>query len=222
MPINDMDFFHQATIRICGSLKINRVLEDCFEYLRQFIPLDAIYMNTYDPDLGAILSIANKSEFPERLWNAPVVLSPEARAYVEGPHSTRVEITNRPENHIIGRVLWNSMKIKEFSVMVMFLEIDEEDLGVVEFVCKGRGRYVEEHARLLELLHDPFAVAMSNTLRYQVPIVVPKLICMCSKDSCCPLGVHGPTQGKEILYCCLTHQVGEFFQCIKEEDLIIQ
>ncbi len=167
MPIKNMDFFHQATIRICGSLEIDRVLEDCFQYLRQFIPLDAIYMNTYDPDLGAILSIANKSEFPERLWSSPVVLSPEARAYVEEPHSTRVEITNRPENHIIGRLLWKSMKIKDFSVMVMFLEIDEEDLGVVEFVCKGRDRYSDEHARLLELLHDPFAVAMSNTLRYQ-------------------------------------------------------
>jgi transcriptional regulator with GAF, ATPase, and Fis domain len=175
MTINDMAFFHQATIRICGSLEIDRVMEDCFEYLRQFIPLDAIYMNTYDPDLGAILSIANKSEFPER-WRSPVVLSPEARAYVEEPHPTRVEISNHPENHVIGRLLGKSMKIKDFSVMVMFLEIDEEDLGVVEFVCKGRDRYFEEHARLLELLHDPFAVAMSNTLRYQELIKLKDLL----------------------------------------------
>ena len=60
--------------------------------------------------------------------------------------------------------------------MVMFLEVDEEDLGVVEFVCKGQGRYSEEHARLLELLHDPFAVAMSNTLRYQELIKLKDLL----------------------------------------------
>ena len=167
MSINDMDFFHQATIRICGSLEIDRVLENCFDYLKRFIPLDAIYMNIYDPELGAIRSVANKSEFAEKFWSSPEVLSPEARAYVEGPHTSRVEIVNDPENHIVTRMLWKSLKINTFSVMVLLLEIEGEDLGVVEFFCKGKDLYTEEHARLLGLLHDPFAVAMSNTLRYQ-------------------------------------------------------
>jgi transcriptional regulator with GAF, ATPase, and Fis domain len=176
MAVNDMDFFHQATIRICGSLEIDRVLENCFDYLKEYIPVDAICLNIYDPEMGAVRSIANKSEFPERLWKSPVLLSPQARSYVESEHPTRVEIANHPENHIIGRLLWESMKIKDFSVMVMFLEVDEEDLGVVEFVCKGHDRYSEEHARLLALLHDPFAVAMSNTLRYQELIKLKDLL----------------------------------------------
>ncbi len=167
MPVNDMDFFHQATIRICGSLEIDTVLENCFDYLKRFMPINAIYMNIYDPDMGAIRNIANKSEYAEKLWSSATVLTPEARAFVEEPKPSKVEIVNRPENHIVGRLLWKSLRIKTFSVLVMFLEIEGEALGVVELFCKGRDRYSNEHARLLEFLHDPFAVAMSNTLRYQ-------------------------------------------------------
>jgi hypothetical protein len=33
--IRDLEFFHQATLRICGSLEIEIVLERCLEYLKQ-------------------------------------------------------------------------------------------------------------------------------------------------------------------------------------------
>ena len=51
--------------------------------------------------------------------------------------------------------------------MVMYLEIEGKKLGVVAIVAEGKGEFKKEHANLLSLLHDPFAIAMSNALRYQ-------------------------------------------------------
>ena len=56
-----------------------------------------------------------------------------AKAYNQMLSTNKVEISNRPENHVIGRLIWKTLKIKSFSVMVMFLEVEGEDLGVVEF-----------------------------------------------------------------------------------------
>jgi hypothetical protein len=47
--MHEGDFFREATLRICGSLEIEKALWDCFMYLRGYIPADRIYFNVYDP-----------------------------------------------------------------------------------------------------------------------------------------------------------------------------
>ena len=48
------EFFHQATLRICGSLEIEQAMMQCFHYLKDFIPMDEMTMNRYDPALFAV------------------------------------------------------------------------------------------------------------------------------------------------------------------------
>ena len=57
-----MDFFHQATMRICGSLDIDTVLSDCLGFFKQYIPAIGIQMSVYDEGLNAIISFAKVSE----------------------------------------------------------------------------------------------------------------------------------------------------------------
>lgn len=45
MPMDERDFFREATLRICGSLEIEKALGDCFMYIREHIPADRIYFN---------------------------------------------------------------------------------------------------------------------------------------------------------------------------------
>ncbi|MBU4037423.1 MAG: hypothetical protein KKA35_13440, partial [Proteobacteria bacterium] len=49
MRIDENYFFREATLRICGSLEIERALWDCFMYIRDHIPADIMLIAVYDP-----------------------------------------------------------------------------------------------------------------------------------------------------------------------------
>jgi transcriptional regulator with GAF, ATPase, and Fis domain len=49
----------------------------------------------------------------------------------------------------------------------MNLELEEERLGVFGIFTEGKYQYNQTHARLISLLHEPFAVAVSNILQHQ-------------------------------------------------------
>ena len=54
MTIDEKDFFQQATLRICGSLEIEQAMMACFLFLKDFMPIDGMTMNRYDPALFAV------------------------------------------------------------------------------------------------------------------------------------------------------------------------
>jgi transcriptional regulator with GAF, ATPase, and Fis domain len=50
--------------------------------------------------------------------------------------------------------------------MVMHLAIRETKLGNLVLFAEGLDRYSDEHLRLFSILYEPFAIALSNALRY--------------------------------------------------------
>ncbi|MGD8338010.1 MAG: sigma 54-interacting transcriptional regulator [Desulfobacterales bacterium] len=55
----------------------------------------------------------------------------------------------------------------ETSLMEMHLHLEGARLGQFGIVTEGRNSYSELHAHLVSLLHEPFAVAISNILQHQ-------------------------------------------------------
>jgi transcriptional regulator with GAF, ATPase, and Fis domain len=45
--------------------------------------------------------------------------------------------------------------------------VESKKLGALVLLAEGRGRFSDEHARLFSLLNEPFAIALSNTLKHQ-------------------------------------------------------
>lgn len=43
--MDENEFFRQATLRICGSLDIEKGLQECFNYLVNYIPADIAVQN---------------------------------------------------------------------------------------------------------------------------------------------------------------------------------
>jgi transcriptional regulator with GAF, ATPase, and Fis domain len=64
----------------------------------------------------------------------------------------------RPIVQRTGR--WND------SIMVMHLAIRQTRLGNLVLFAEGLDRYSDEHLRLFSILYEPFAIALSNSLRY--------------------------------------------------------
>jgi transcriptional regulator with GAF, ATPase, and Fis domain len=194
MTLEEMRFFHEATLLICGSLDIDTVLRRCFTYLKGFFPLNTMMMSIYKIETGAIHTIAMESDSDVVPIDAPIRLSAAARGEIErlfalvpdsvgdGPQSAvfnasvsgtiansydKVVIHKDAAKDIIGEEVLSVHGVSRVSDMVLHLKMEGEMLGVVAAIANGIDRYRPAQAQLFGLLHDPFAIAMSNALRYR-------------------------------------------------------
>ncbi|WP_035235532.1 sigma-54 interaction domain-containing protein [Desulfobacter vibrioformis] len=163
----NLDFFHQATMRICSSLDIDTVLKMTYDFLQTHIPCDAISVQTCNPGTRKLSMVAARYS-PHFIHRPSIIpLSMEAAQFIELGRQKVVTRYHHPGEHIMARYVWEGMGEKDMSEMVLSLKIDKTWIGAVSVMVKGFERYTREHERLLALLHDPFAVALGNALRHQ-------------------------------------------------------
>jgi transcriptional regulator with GAF, ATPase, and Fis domain len=170
--MDDKDFFHEATKRICGSLEIENALWQTLLYLRDFMPTDTIFLNVYDPGLGMIETIARADREGGQTISLQSVLRPEShKAFSTGLFSTGpdpyVRVVERMGKDEIAGPFSLTFGISDAPALVMRPRLEGKLLGGVVFVNNSGEKYTQEHARLMGLLNDPFAMALSNYLRYR-------------------------------------------------------
>jgi len=166
--IDGNEFFRQATLRICGSLDIEKALWDCFTYVRRFIPGEVMRLLIVQPDTGLVKNVATATEQGGRLddvqVNIPRKFLQEAEVMMRTPMAEIYHDLNRDE-----RVTEEMKKIGLMtdSGLSLTLVIEGTFIGILFLGAAGIGGYREEHARLMGLLIEPWAIALSNCLRYR-------------------------------------------------------
>ena len=165
--IDDKSFFHQGTMTICGSLDENRMIRDCEKYLQQFMPVEGIMLSTYEQGSRSIRFFAHSPVLPVPEGLRSIFLSPESQAFIHQDTENGVSLHSRKHSNPVSEDIGRALGISAFSAMVLHLKIDQEKLGVVQLFSNSHSEFTEEHARLLHLLHDPFAVALANVLRHR-------------------------------------------------------
>ncbi|SPD74134.1 Sigma-54 interaction domain protein [uncultured Desulfobacterium sp.] len=168
MRVDENEFFRQATLRLCGTLDIERALDHCRQYLERFFPIHRMELSLFEPGLSAIKFIAQSTRFQDDKIDH-IELSDEAKAQIKRDliEHRSVIIVNDPESNEVTRLFNNWANLSNSSWLAMFLEIDLQKLGVLSITAEGKSRFTKSHSRLLSLLHDPFAMALSNALGYQ-------------------------------------------------------
>ncbi|MBW2609971.1 MAG: sigma 54-interacting transcriptional regulator [Deltaproteobacteria bacterium] len=167
MKIGEYQFFREATYRICSHLDIEKAMSSCLQFLQQIIPADRMGLHLYERDLGSMRTVAFAKAFNYKKMDTIISLPPEARTVMENDISKGVVIINQLEKNLVGVAMARFHNLKESSLLVMTLVIEGRRLGSLTLVGEGRDRYTDEHARLYSLLHDPFVIAMANTLRHK-------------------------------------------------------
>jgi len=164
MTLNREEFFRQTTLRICSSLDIKIALTRCYEYLRQHFPLDELFLDIHDPQLGAIRRLAHVSAsgavadeivpLPESAWNLvkglsePVVLT----ASVATP---------------VTRAMAPLVKLGGNSDLAVPLHMEGKPVGVLILRSYGDNRFGENHVNLIGTVTEPFAMALANALAHE-------------------------------------------------------
>jgi transcriptional regulator with GAF, ATPase, and Fis domain len=170
MKVDENEFFRQVTIRICGSLDIQLALEKTFEYIKDLIPARGLGLFLLDPDLSAVHIVALVEPEGEEVFRDLIALPEEIRdvAAAHWANMKQIEIINRPELHPkISKIHEAFGKKRDVSVLGMRLELEGNRVGSLSIEAEGNDRYSEEDARLMRMLHEPFAIAMANALRHK-------------------------------------------------------
>ena len=164
-------FFREATLRLCSSLDIEAALKGCYEYIRQFIPVRLMNLAIRDPDENTLWFVALVGEgLPGKLR----ACRPFAGKDASGEGGFFQICRSRPHREqarSAQSVLRGTGKAR--TKRGLFLHgnglgsLEGNQIGDVAMVADGVNRYTDEHARLLRLLREPFAIAMSNALKHQ-------------------------------------------------------
>jgi formate hydrogenlyase transcriptional activator len=163
--IDENDFFRRATMQICSSLDIEIAMWRALQFLRDFIPGDEMYLHLYESGLGAMRTIAGAAASGGRKMDRITPLPPEVRDRVR--ESPKMTMVNRPESEPGFQFMLQYYGRPDTSALIRLLEVEGRKLGALVLLAQGRERFNEEHARLFSLLNEPFAIALSNTLKHQ-------------------------------------------------------
>ena len=166
MKIDENDFFRQVTKRVCSHLDIEKAMHSCLEYLMPFLPAQSIYLQLFEQDYGAMRIIAGATASGGEKLDMLIPLPKISRGALENWHP-KIELINDAESTQLSMKITQTLGIKDSSLLIMPLKIENNILGHLVLTAEGKDRYSEKHTKLFSLLNEPFVIAMSNTLKHQ-------------------------------------------------------
>jgi transcriptional regulator with GAF, ATPase, and Fis domain len=177
MVLDKNEFFRQATLRICGSLDIDKALLSFMDYIRLFVPVSKVFLSMFDPSTGILSNLVNVDQAGSKKTLPPTPMSRAAIQEFEsalkvGGVSTRY----LNEQSEIVKILRRDFDLSNHSVLAMDLVLEGKRLGFLALAAEGKVTFTQEHLDLVSLLREPFSIAMSNALRYEEVIKLKDLV----------------------------------------------
>ena len=182
MKISDDQFFRQSALRIFRYLDLEEAAYSLLEHLKDYMPLDFISFYSYKEELGALQVVLH---IPEDAFLPPGQIFMLPTDWIEKVRRGEFKgVTNdpRPEENTMYRKMFMPALGKNISGMRMMLTIEGRDIGMVNFMARGRDLYTREHARLCELICEPLSMAYYNTVKYQETLRLKNILADYSRD----------------------------------------
>ena len=171
------EFFREATLRICGNLEIEEAMVSSLNFLRQEMPVDRMFLQFFEDGLNAMRTVAIATPGKGMTVDLLVALSPEARKEMRRYENEYRQqepgfvwlFENDPHREMMTQEIVQFHGTKVTSVMIMPLGLGHKIVGggSLLLVTEGDRKFTQEHADLLSLLREPFAIAMSNALKHR-------------------------------------------------------
>ena len=173
------DRFREVVRRICGSLDIDKALYNVFCYLKQELPLDGLIITRYETERKRARLVALAFDAGGYIVNQSFPISDAAWSTITGWQNESRSVTSpwiRDHTHPINREIlllireliptFRFRKAGHFSSMTCGLTVDQTHIGNLTLAVEGHDSYHKNHADLINEVKEPFAIALSNALRY--------------------------------------------------------
>ena len=182
--VNQNEFFREVTLRIGSSLNMDEALENLLEYLKDFFPLETIFLDYQERD-GGVYSVSFAGGNKNRIFD-----NQKPMFFIESHRKQKLEKLLDQSGFKIGDVFIINQSAHDKvsdkmravfemmrevippgeplpSILSLELVIKDEIVGRFGIVNYEKNAFTEEHARLLQLVKEPIAIAMSNARRYR-------------------------------------------------------
>lgn len=167
MPIDESQFFREATLRICGSLEIASAMQRCLQYLSHFLPATSMSFHIYDRELGIVETIATATIDSCRAMSLRTPLSARGRHQVEEQRALRTKLMERSGDDAVAGPVVRQLGFEDLPGLLLDLALEGKFVGTLSVFSEPNRIFNHHHVRLISLLNEPFAVALTNSLRYR-------------------------------------------------------
>lgn len=172
--VDEKNFFREVTLRICGSPDIEKALWNCLMYIRDHMPVDEIFLSTYERGTGISEILARADIHGGEIVSLKLTITQDIVRLIETAimtldldKSPRVVVADRLGEHPLIAPLVEVTKNADAAVMVSGPKPDWGMSGGILVANYGGKRYTEDHIRLFSLLNEPFGIAFVNYMRYR-------------------------------------------------------
>jgi transcriptional regulator with GAF, ATPase, and Fis domain len=167
MTIDESRFFREATLRICGSLEIESAMQRCMQYLSRYLPATYMAFHIYDRELGIVETIAIATVDSGRAMSLRTPLSARGRRQVEEQRSDRAKLMERSGDDAVAGPVVRQLGIGDLPGLLLDLALEGKFVGTLSMFSEPDITFNHHHVRLLSLLNEPFAIALTNSLRFR-------------------------------------------------------
>ena len=134
MTVDENQFFREMTLRICGSLELEKALWHCLLYVRNIMPADELILTVYDPDAGVLEVAASADDRGGFISSDKIPMPSHVRAQLEEPLKfPRVRMSDDVYKDEIFAVVAQRYQWSDSSLIVGRLIIENKFVGQEEF-----------------------------------------------------------------------------------------
>ncbi len=167
MTIDESEFFREATLRICGSLEIEIAMQRCLQYLSRYLPATNIALHIYDHELGIVETIAMATIDSCRAMSLRTPISARGRRQVDEQRSSRTKLMERSGDDAVAGPVVRQLGIADLPGLLLDLALEGKFVGTLSVFSEPDISFNRHHVGLLSQLNEPFAIALTNSLRYR-------------------------------------------------------
>ena len=165
--MDERHFFREATLRICGSLDVEKAMQRCLRFLAQYLPATHMAFHIYDRDLGIVETVALATIGSARSTALRTPLSVQGMRQVEAQRALRSKVVARAGDDAVAGPVARQLGVENQSVLILDLALEGRFVGTVSVFGESDIQFNQHHVRLISMLNEPFAIALANSLRYR-------------------------------------------------------
>ncbi len=165
--MDESHFFREATLRICGSLDIEKAMQRCLQFLARYLPATHMAFHVYDRELGIVETVALATIDSARSMALRTPLSAQGMRQVEAQRSLRTKLVKRAREDAVAGPVARQLGVENFSVLILDLALESNFVGTVSVFSEADIHFNPHHVKLISMLNEPFAIALANSLRYR-------------------------------------------------------
>lgn len=159
-------FFRECTLRICGSLDLDKALGAFFTFVTEFIPADEVYLHTFYYSRNVSTFFVKADRMSAKFTKIDVTWPDEVQRLIKNQKLPTQIIANKANQHPWVKYAVEATGKGRRSWITIRLNAGKDWIGGVSLIAKGWNRFTDEHLDLMSALREPFAIALSNYLRY--------------------------------------------------------